>query len=205
MAGTVDREWFIAAAFRVEAAAHDLWERVRRFHAEVLHLQGLSPPDEPRFDKEYFRRRMAEARERRREERMRRVGELLADRSGPLVMDEVVRLETIPGLTEALDGFVGSPIPVELLRRFARRSDFDLDGYQNHILIHLGWSTTAFDTIPPLLDNRRRDLVFRFIAAIYLSHARQLELWEEAGCIMVRKRDAYEQGQSIFGRTAEVA
>ena len=201
----VDRDWFIAAAFRVEAAAHDLWERVRRFHAEVLCLQGLSVPDEPRFDSEYFRRRMAEARQRRREERMRRVGELLASQSGPLMMEEPVRLDTIPGLTDALDGFVGSPIPVELLRRFAARSDFDLDGYQRHILAHIGWSATSFDQIPPLLDNRRRDLVFRFIAAVFLTHRRQIELWEDSGHLKVRKRDTYEQGQGVFGPVAEVA
>ena len=168
-------------------------------------LQGLLPPDEPQFDNEYFRQRMAEARQRDREERMRRIGELLASQSGPLMMEEPVRLDTVPGLTDALDGFVGSPIPVELLRRFAARSDFDLDGYQQHILAHIGWSATSFDQIPPLLDNRRQDLVFRFIAAIYLSHARQIELWEESGRIMVKKRDAYEQGQGISGRTAEAA
>ncbi len=202
---SVDRDWFIAAAFKLEAAAHDLWERVRRFHAEVLHLQRLSPQDEPRFDNDYFRRQMAEARQRRREERMRRIGELLASQSGPLVIEEPMRLDTVPGLTEALDGFVGSPIPAEILRRFAARSDFDLDGYQNHILAHIGGSATAFETIPPLMNNRRRDLVFRFIAAIYLAHGRQVELWEDSGRIMVRRRDTYEQGQGIFGPVAEAA
>jgi len=148
---------------------------------------------------------MSEARQRDREDRMRRIGELLANQSGPLVMDEPVRLDTVPGLTEALDGFVSSPIPVELLRRFAARSDFDLDGYQHHILAHIGWSATSFDQIPPLLENKRRDLVFRFIAAIYLAHGRQIELWEDAGRIMVRRRGTYEQGQGIPGSVAQAA
>ncbi len=205
MMSAVDRDWFIAAAFRVKAAADELWQRVRRFHTELLRLEGRPLPEELAFDREYFRRRMVEARQRDREERIRRVGELLASRSGPLGMEEPVRLDAVPGLTEALDSFVGSPIPVELLRRFAARSDFDLDKYQHHILAHIGWSATGFDQIPPLLDNRRRDLVCRFIAAVFLAHARQVELWEDSGRIMVRKRDAYEQGQSISGSTAEAA
>jgi hypothetical protein len=201
----VDRDWFIAAAFRVKAAADELWQQVRRFHTELLRLEGRPLPEELAFDREYFRRRMAEARQRGREERMRRIGELLASQSGPLMMEEPVRLDTVPGLTDALDGFVSSPIPVELLKRFAARSDFDLDDYQHHILAHIGWSATSFDQIPPLLDNRRRDLVFRFIAAICLAHGRQIELWEDSGHIRVRKRDAYEQGQGISKRAAQTA
>ena len=52
-------------------------------------------------------------------------------------MEEPVRLDKVPGLTDALDAFVGSPIPIELLRRFAARSDFDLGGYPHHILAHI--------------------------------------------------------------------
>ena len=203
MAEDVDRAWIVAAAFRVEGAADDLWRRVRLFLVELLQNEGMSLPEDLAFDREYFRQHMAESRERAREARMRRIGELLAAQSGPLLIEEQIELAAVPGLTEALDGFVSLPIPLELLQRFARRSDFDLHGYERHILAHIRVIATRFDAVPPLLDDHRKDRIFRFIAVIFLAHAGRLDIWQEADHILVKQREAYQQGQDISGRITE--
>jgi len=133
------------------------------------------------------------------------VGEILADRSRPLILDDPPQLDVIPGLAEALDGFVGSPIPVELLRAFIRNGEYDLDRYQQHILAHVGTFTCDFEDVPALVENQRQDRIFRFIAMIFLSHTGRLHLWQEADRIRVRKRETDEQGQGIPDRAAEVA
>jgi len=205
VADAVDREWIIAAAFRLKAAADALWQRVQRFYAELLRTEGLAPPDDPRRDREYFRQRMAEARQRRREERMRRVAEMLAARSGPVALDGPLQIDAIPGLTEALDSFVGLPIPAEVLVRFAHRSDFDLDRYQRHVLAHASRGVAGFEAISGLIEDARRDRVYRFIAVVFLAHARRVEVWQEGDRIWVRRRETYEQGQGVSGRAAEAA
>jgi hypothetical protein len=201
----VDLEWLIAAAFQFKTAADALWLRVQRFYAELLRIDGLAPADNEAFDREYFRQKVAEARERRRRERAQRIAETLADRSGPLMLDEPVRLEAVPGLEEALNGLVNSPIPVELLRAFLRGGDFDLDGYQRHVLSHLGLVATDFEAIPGLIDDRRKDRIFRFIAMVFVASAGKVEIWQEGEQIRVRKRETYEQGQGVPGRVAEAA
>lgn len=195
----------IAAAFRLQAASHDLWRRVSQFHAELLGIDWTLTTDDDKFDAEYYRQRMAEVRQRERERRMRRIAEVLASQSGDLVVDRPIELDTVPGLTEALDGFVNTPIPLEVLRGFAARSDFDLEGYQQHIVAHLGRFTTTFDAIPALIDNSHRDRIFRFIAMIFLAHAGRIELSQEGDRILMRKHEAYQQGRGVRRTTEEAA
>ena len=52
MAEDVDRVWIVAASFRVEAAADDLWRRVRLFLVELLQTEGMSLPKDLAFDRE---------------------------------------------------------------------------------------------------------------------------------------------------------
>ncbi len=200
-----DGDWFIAAAFQIEAAAHDLLRRVRLYYAELLRLNNPDLLEQERFDAEYFRQRMAEARRRRREERARHIAEMLANRSGNLLIDRPIELDAVPGLTEALNGLVSLPVPVEVLRAFMGRSDFDLDGYQRHVIVHLGLFRTDFGAIPALIDDERKDRIFRFIAVIFLAHTRQIELWQEGDRVWMRRYETDEQRQGIRGRTEEAA
>ena len=63
--------------------------------------------DERLFDKDYFRAMMRESRDRARKKR-EEVGRLLAgSRSDTLILLQEPNLESISGLKEALDGFVG--------------------------------------------------------------------------------------------------
>ena len=201
----IDRDWMVTAALGLARASADLLQHVRHYYAELLGLGLNFISDEDGLDTEYFRQRMAEARQREKRRRMHRIAELLASRSADLVIDEAVSLDTVPGLAEALDGLVGSAFPVEMLRRFAGRSDFDLDRYQRHIMAHMGMLRTDFDTIPALIDEPRKDRIFRFIAAIFLAHAGQIELWQDGERICLRKNEAYEQRQGIPRSTEEAA
>jgi len=99
---------------------------------------------------------MSEARERRKEERIRRIGEILAQRSGPVVFDEPIRLEAVPGLTEALDSLVTIPIAIDMIHAFLGRDDFDLEGFHRHILSSLTDRVIAFDDLPPLWNRSGR-------------------------------------------------
>jgi len=201
----IDRDWFIAAAFRVEAAARDLLHRVRLYYAELLRLNNPDLLEQERFNVEYFRQRMVEARRHRREERSRRIAEMLANRSGDILIDRPIELDAVPGLTEALNGLVSLPVPAEVLRAFMGRSDFDLDGYQRHVIAHLGLFRIDFEAIPALIEDQRKDRIFRFIAVIFLAHARRIDVWQDADHILMRKHETYEQGPGFPGRIEEAA
>jgi hypothetical protein len=184
-----DYLWFLDQAHRLRAWTGDLWYRTRLFYAELLRTEGIDVPVENPFDRHYFASRMAEARERRKIERIRRIGEILAQRSGPVVFDEPICLDAVPGLTDALNGFVNIPIPIEIIHRFMGRDDFDLEGFQQHILTSLGDSVTTFDDLPPLLEQERKDRVFRFITLVFLAHTRKIVLWQEEERIWVKKNE----------------
>lgn len=202
---TIDREWIIDAGFRVRDASHGLWRRVQRFYADLFG-DGLALIAEGEgLDHEYFRQRMAEHRRREKQLRMRRIAEALAQRSGDLVPDQPIDLVAVPGLVEALDGLVSLGIPAEVLRGFAARSDFDLEGYQQHVLSHFDHAMTDFDAIPPLIDDARKDRVFRFIAVIFLAHARRIDLRQDGNHILITPHETHEQGQGLPRATQEDA
>ncbi|MBN2561392.1 MAG: hypothetical protein JXQ75_10730, partial [Phycisphaerae bacterium] len=46
------------------------------------------------------------------------------------------------------------------------------------------------DEIPLLDEDRRIDRIWRFIAIIFMAHARILDVWQEGESIMVIKREA---------------
>jgi chromatin segregation and condensation protein Rec8/ScpA/Scc1 (kleisin family) len=202
---TADYLWFLDQANRLKTWSADLWLRTRRYYCELLRLQGIEVPEEDPFDKNYFAQKMSEARERRKNERMRRIGELLAQRSGPVVFDEPILLESVPGLTEALNSLVNIPIPIEIIHRFLGRDDFDLEGFQRHILTCLGDSVIAFDDLPPLLDQERKDRVFRFITLIFLAHTRKIVLWQEEERIWVKKNEIVTQGSGVSQKLEGIA
>jgi chromatin segregation and condensation protein Rec8/ScpA/Scc1 (kleisin family) len=192
-----DYRWFLDQAHRLRAWTADLWYRTRLFYAELLQTEGIEISIEPTFDSDYFAQKMNEARARRKEERMRRIGEMLAQRSDPLVFDEPIRLDAVQGLTEALNGLVNSPVPIEIIHAFLGREDFDLERFQNHILNSLGNTITSFDDLPPLLDEERKNRVYMFIALVYLFHYRKIILGQEGERLWVRRNEAYEQGSGI--------
>ena len=90
----------------------------------------------------------------------------------------------------------------------------ELTGHEVRTVGQMGWkglangdllsqASTRFDAVPPLLDDHRKDRIFRFIAVIFLAHAGRLDIWQEADHILVKQREAYQQGQDISGRITE--
>jgi hypothetical protein len=135
------------------------------------------------FDSQYFCRKMAESRQRKKEQKQR-VREMLEQcRSEPVTFD-AHDLESIAGLIDALNGLTSGidvAIPIEL------KGKFDLDLYQKHIESFLDTEPTNLREIPPLSDNLRLDLVWRFIAAIFLDHAGMINVYQQDQNIWVMK------------------
>lgn len=171
--------------------------RVRRYQCQQcgtdissrFHFDGLV------FDGEYFRRKMAESRQRKTRQR-ERVRKMLAEsRSGTLILP-AAELSSIPGLTDALNSLVigtGEAFP------WKPNKGFDLKRYESHIQAHIRDFPVSLDELPPLEENARKDRIWRFIAIIFLAHFGLIDIWQDGQEIMVMKHEANGEGQDISG------
>jgi hypothetical protein len=151
------------------------------------------------FDAEYFRQKVAESRERKRELR-ERVRQMLAASRSNAIQLEALELQEANGLFQALDsltleGFAAALPP--------SRSRFDLRRYEAHIQAHLRPIPLSLDQIPPLSEDTRLDRVWRFITLIFLAHAGVIRIWQQGDTIMVIKHEANGEGSSIPGDLEE--
>jgi hypothetical protein len=149
------------------------------------------------FDTEYFRTKMAESRQRRQQQRERVRQMLAGSRSGTLALEHA-DLNGVPGLLEALNALTAGlddDVAAEC------RSQFDLRLYESHVQAHLRDYPVSLAGIPPLGEHLRKDLIWRFIAIIFLAHAGVVEIWQEGREIMVRKHETDRQGQNISGES----
>jgi hypothetical protein len=151
------------------------------------------------FDAGYFRHKMAEHRQRRQQQRERARQMLAESRSDPVVAG-AVDLGSVPGLAEALDAL--SAIPPESIP-FAPRGGFDLRRYQAHVTAQVREIPVRLDDIPPLIEDRRLDRIWRFIAIIFLAHAGTLDVRQEGMTIEVIKHDTDAKRQGIPGEAEE--
>jgi hypothetical protein len=126
---------------------------------------------------------MAESRQRKKQQRQR-VQQLLEEcRSEPLAID-ALDLNSIPGLIDALNDLTTG---IEGLVLSESKSKFDLNRYQQHIKSYLDTEPKDFRAIPPLIENLRLDLIWRFIAAIFLDHAGVINICQQGRNILVTK------------------
>jgi len=152
------------------------------------------------FDPEYFRRKTAEHR-RRKKQQAERVRNMLAE-SRSLPMDlSGADLDSIPGLVGALDALTSMQATVD--EDTTRRSRFDLAHYQRHIRHCVSGDALDFDEIPPLDDDLRLDRIWRFVAVVFLSHAGHIEVWQDGQSIMVIQREVDGEGQDVCGKLEE--
>ena len=143
------------------------------------------------FDREYFRQRMAESRERNKRQQERTCA-MAAETRSEVVAPPAANLESVPGLAEALDSLVAVP---EMAAWLPLATGFDLSRYQTHLEEHIGPIEVYFDDLPPLNDNARLDRVWRFIAIIFMAHAGLIEITRDASAIIVmRKRETDREG-----------
>jgi hypothetical protein len=152
------------------------------------------------FDADYFRTKMAESRHRKQEQRDR-VRQMLAEsRSGNLVLEHA-DLSGVPGLLEALNALTAGlddSVAVEC------RGQFDLRLYESHVQAQLRDYPVNLAGMPPLGENLRKDLVWRFIAVIFLAHAGIVDIWQEGRDIMVIKHEADRERYGISEPSATV-
>ena len=147
------------------------------------------------FEREYFKQKMAQSR-RRQKEKLRQVKEMLAQsRSQALALD-AVDLDSIPGLLVALNGLaqgINQQTLIELKGRF------DLSRYESHIKAHIQDYFVNLRGIPAMIENRRKDLIWRFIAVIFLAHGGVVDIFQEGNTIMVKKHETNTEGCAIPG------
>ena len=113
--------------------------------------------DEKIFDNAYFREMMQECRERKKRKR-EEIRRLLAEsRSSALPLMENPCLDSIPGLIQDLNDFVGE----EVVEAFDFHSDmngcFSLQKYREHILSNLNGGSRMFSDIEVLVEDSRLD------------------------------------------------
>ena len=151
------------------------------------------------FDADYFQQKMVQSRQRRKElrERVRRM--LVETRSASLPLAGI-DLDSVPSLVEALNSLTAGfdrDLVVEA------KTAFDLRCYERHIQAHIRDVASNLRDIPPLSKDGRRDLVWRFIAIIFLTHAGVVDIWQEGQEIMVMKHETNRKGQDISGELEE--
>ncbi|MHC4116694.1 MAG: hypothetical protein ACYSWO_04220 [Planctomycetota bacterium] len=144
---------------------------------------------------DYFRRKMAESRQLKKERR-ERVRQMLAEsRSADLPLLPV-DLDAMPGLVYALNGLTAD---LEADFAAAPHDQFDLKRYERHIKAHIQDFPVNLLDIPPLSENARKDLIWRFIAVIFLAHTGFVNIWQDEQDIMVIKHEADAEGCGVPG------
>lgn len=108
------------------------------------------------FDTEYFRQKMAESRQRKKQQR-ERVRQMLAEsRSGALPLEQA-DLGTVPGLLEALNALTAGFDEGFIMES---RDEFDLERYETHIQVHIQDFPLSFEEIPPFSkESIRKDRI----------------------------------------------
>lgn len=181
-------------------AGPELGEWLRLYRGHHRRTCGADIPsrflfDGLAFDAEYFRHRMAESRQRKRELR-ERVQEMLAtSRSGWADVPPVSACE-MSGLMDALNQLSRKS---EVQLHPAVMSGFNLKRYQSHVQAHIGLLPVSLRQIPPLSEDARKDLIGRFIAILFLDHAGIVKIWQDGLEIMVMQREADRKRQDVPG------
>ena len=151
------------------------------------------------FEKDYFRQKMAESRQRK-QQLKEQVRQMLAQSRSEAICYDSIDLDSIPGLITALNSLtqgVDEKLLIEL------KGKFDLDRYQNHIKAHLREFPVDLKGIPALIENTRKDLIWRFIAAIFLEHEKKINIQQTNQTIWLNHY-VNRQGQDFFGETEDI-
>ena len=174
---------------------------IRRYHCQhcMTKIQSRFLFDGLVFNPEYFKQKMAESRKRK-DQKREEVRKMLAEsRSDALELDSF-DLNSVPDLMEALNQLTNVPENLD----FNVKTGFDLKRYEQHIKDHLKEYPINLLDIPALYENLRKDLIWRFIAVIFLAHAGVVDVIQEGQQIKVMRHEINREGQDIFGELEEV-
>lgn len=86
-----------------------------------------------------------------------------------------------------MDLLIESPIPEDLVIYYLKSDEFDMEKYKNHILASIEGYELFFDEIPALIENIRKDKIFRFITLIFMAHNKEVILNQYNNRILVEK------------------
>jgi len=175
--------------------------RVRRYYCGSCNSEVRSKFlfDTLPFEREYFKAKMAESRQRKKEQ-TERVRKMLAEsRSADLPL-QIGDLNDMPGLVEALNGLTAG---LDTGFTVQTHDEFDLGRYERHIQAHIEDFPVNLLDIPPLSENGRKDVIWRFIAVIFLAHTGIIDIRQDGRDIMVIKHETDTEGQGVFGELEE--
>ena len=152
------------------------------------------------FNAEYFKVKMAESRQHKKEQK-ERVKKMLAECQSDTLPLQAADLDSMPGLLDALNGLsagISESFEIE------SRDEFNLKCYEQHIQAHIQDFPVCLDEIPLLSkESARKDRIWRFIALIFLAHAGVVTIWQDGQDIMVVKNEVNGKGQDLFGELEE--
>ena len=143
--------------------------------------------EEKAFNKEYFTEMMRKSRERKLIQTQVFQKQLINSRSDVYYPEESIKLDEIDGLTETLNSFIDSPIPESLIRFYLKSEEFEMGKYKNHILSSFEGIEMFFDEIQALIENGRKDKIFRVITLIFMAHNKEVILNQYNNRILVEK------------------
>jgi len=149
--------------------------------------------DEVLLDRQYFRDKMSECRERKRRRRQELRLLLAASRSHDLQVTDTPDAATLSELAAELDRFVGDG-ESSSVHEFLGRDDFRMEDYRKLVLAHLDAEGTRFIALPAICEDLRVDRVRRFTALIFMEQAREVWLEQRGDDIVVTPYEVDVQG-----------
>lgn len=147
------------------------------------------------YDRQYFAEKMAKSREKKKLKKEKIKQEMIDQRSG--VLETVISdFSGISDIFAAIDDLAKGVKPDIKL---PQTDQFDIHRYESHLQSHIREFGVNLRDIPPLHENKRKDLIWRFIAAIFLAHAGIIEITQDGFDIILRKNETYRKRQGISG------
>jgi hypothetical protein len=164
---------------------------LRRTHYTCRKCDAVVPSrflfDETIFDSQYFRDAMRESRERAEERRERVRLVLLGTRSDSLDLMDLPDLNEVPGLVDALAGFLADSQAMAASAYFVQ-DEFRMEAYRRVILDFMAGCAVRFDAIPQVALDLRKDRARRFVTLVFMEHERELTLTQYGEQIVVERR-----------------
>ncbi|MEJ2285976.1 MAG: hypothetical protein P8X85_20565, partial [Desulfobacterales bacterium] len=131
-------------------------------------------------------------------EQRERVREMLAESRSAILPLGAVDLAAVPGLIDTLNSLTAG---LDIAFEKDSRDEFDLKCYETHIKAHIRDFSVSLRDIPPLSENLRKDLIWRFIAVIFLAHAGIIDVHQQQEEILVIKRETNSLAKSAKSGT----
>ena len=108
-------------------------------------------------------------------------------RSGELPLLQDPCLESVPGLLEDLDHFVGADGDESDDITLETNSVFSMDDYRSHILSCLDCGSRFFSKINNLGKDHREDKVNRFVTLIFMQNDQEVELTQYDNDLLIER------------------